>query len=44
VVFTWPKIHPVPNHGFFCFASMPQRIVENEQRDTALLKSRWLSV
>jgi hypothetical protein len=31
---------PVPNHGFFCFASMPQRIVENEQGDIALLKSR----
>ena len=27
---------PVPNHGFFCF----QRIVENEQSDMALLKSR----
>jgi hypothetical protein len=44
VVLTWLKIHPVPNHGFFCFASMPQRIVENEQSDIALLKSRQLSV
>jgi hypothetical protein len=41
---TWLKIHPGPNHGFFGFASMPQRNVKNEQSDMALLKSRWLSV
>jgi hypothetical protein len=41
---TWLKIHPGPNHDFFGFASMPQRKVENEQSDVALLKSRWLSV
>ena len=39
VGFTWQKIHPVPNHGFFGFASMPKRNVENEQSDMALLKS-----
>ena len=32
-LFTWPKIHPVPNYGFFAFANMPQRIVEKEQSD-----------
>jgi len=36
----WPKIHTIPNHSFSGFASMPQRIVENEQNDMALLKSR----
>ena len=41
---TWQKIHPGPNHGFFGFASMPKRNVENEQSDMALLKSWWLSV
>jgi len=40
VDFTWPKIHTIPNHSFSGFAGMPQRIVENEQNDMALLKSR----
>ena len=39
VDYTWQKIHPEPNHGFFGFTSIPKRNVENEQSDMALLKS-----